>query len=170
MSEHSPYESSSLGPDITSLEAHMLTPRLLKRVLRNLTEQNIKNARTIESAGELVPCIYVEIIAAQQRSRSQRETLPSFGAVAEILNELGVDKVPSARTTRKKSSEPRLRSGGQLAQALRRFKRFHPKLYQQLRSKLSNLHALSKAKHDDWHQAYVRDIATPEFVGRRREL
>jgi hypothetical protein len=159
LSAYLPFQNSGLGPDITSVEACVLLPRLLRWSERLLTEQSLGNARTIERAGELVPCVYVELLAAQQKTRSAQEILPWLGAVAAILNELEGDKVPTSRATRKKPSKPRLLSDNQLAEALRRFKRDYPDVHRQLRRKLTSLHDQPRPKANDWHQTYVRDIA-----------
>jgi hypothetical protein len=159
LSAYLPFQNTGFGPEITSVDAWVLLPRLLRWSERLLTEQSLGNARTIERAGELVPCVYVELLAAQQKTRSAREILPWLGAVAETLNELEWGKVPSSRATKKKPSKPRLLSDSQLAEALRRFKRGYPDVYHQLRRKLTDLHDQPRPELGDWHQAYVRDIA-----------
>lgn len=170
LSEYFPFENTGLGVDITSVEACVLLPRLLRWSERILTEQFVGNARTVERVGELVPCVYIELLAARQKTGRSREILPGLAAVAEILNELKGDRVLSSRVTRKKPSETRLLSDSQLAEALRRFKRGYPDVYSRLRHKLSSLHQQPRPEAGDWHKAYLRDIARPEPVGRRRRL
>lgn len=155
-----PFNDSGLGPELTPVEAHLLLPRLLSWSEKLLTEQSIGNARTIQTVGELVPCVYVELLASRQKGRSIRGILPWLQPVAEILNELEGEKVLTSRST-KKSAKPRVFSNDQLAEALRRFKRDYPNVYHQLRHKLSSLHDEPRPQNDDWHQTYVRDIADP---------
>lgn len=161
LSAYLPFQDTGLGPDLTSVEACVLLPRLLRWSERLLTAQSLGNARTIERAGELVPCVYIELLA-KQKTRSAREILPWLREVASILNELTEERIPSYRSTKKEPSESAVRSDNQLAEAFRRFKRDYPDVYQQLRKKLGDLHNRPRPKPDNWHQAYLRDIIDPK--------
>jgi len=159
LSAYMPFRGTGLGSGITSVEACVLLPGLLRWSERLLTEQSLGNARTIERVGELVPCVYIELLASKQKTRSAREILPWLGAVAKILNELMGETAPPSGSTKKKPSKPLILSDGQLAEALRRFKRDYPGVHSQLRRKLTTLHDEPRPALGDWHQAYVRDIA-----------
>jgi hypothetical protein len=163
LSAYLPFQDTGLGPDITSVEAYVLLPSLLRWAEKLLTQQTIGNARTIESVGELVPCVYVELVASRRKRRSTRTTrgtLPWLKYVADILYELkGEQILPFRPGKKKKAAEPPKFSNTQLAQAMRRFERDYPGVHRQLIRKLRSLHNQPRPKADDWHKAYVRDIA-----------
>jgi hypothetical protein len=157
-----PFESSGLGPDLTPIDALIVMPKLLKWAESLLTDQVIGNARTVKSIGPLVPCVYIELLASRHPNPSARPVLPWLKFIAEILNEIkGENMQPSRSVLRMEESEPPIRSASQLAQALRRFKREYPDVHDQLCRKLTGLHDLPRPEANNWHQAYVRDIAGP---------
>jgi hypothetical protein len=172
LSAYLPFQDTGLGPDITSVEAYVLLPRLLRWAEKLLTEQTIGNARTIERVGELVPCVYVELMASRRKGRATqttRGTLPWLKHVAQILQELEGGQMLPSPPGKKKIAKPAKFSNiqlaeakftnAQLAEAMRRFERDYPGVHRQLSRKLRSLHNQPRPKANDWHQAYKRDIA-----------
>ena len=118
-------------------------PRRLRAIERLLTEESIGNARTIHTAGKLVPAVYASMLASLSDS-PRTPLLVLLKSVAAILNEC-------------QSGEPAF-SDAQLSEALRRFKRQFPGLHKHICAKLRALHEGPRPQTDNWRVAYLRDI------------
>ena len=117
-------------------------PRLLRAVAKLFTEESIGNARTIQSAGQLVPAIYATLVASLP-DYPRTPALVLLRSVAAMLNEC-------------QKGEP-VFSDAQLSEAQCRFKRQYPVIHRHVCAKLRTLHAGPRPEMDNWREAYLRD-------------
>lgn len=125
---------------ITADEAVIYVQRLLKWCRRLLAEGSIGNFKTVESVGQLVPCVYVEWVAPKARP-SSRQCLP-LEPVAELLKAMSSDSCYKQ---------------DQLREALNRFRRAHPKAHRELRAKIADLHRTSNEPADGWRRLFAAE-------------
>jgi hypothetical protein len=132
-------------PTVEWIGAMNELPRWLKRVASLLTETSMGNARAIQSAGLIVPCIYTDVIASRQKASLQPpRPLVLLKHLADLLNECN-------------RGEP-VYSGAQLSEALRRFKREFPDIHKNICSKVCTLHDGPPATSEKWGVVYLRDV------------
>jgi hypothetical protein len=119
----------------TDLSVVYLT-RLLRWSCRLLSEDSVGNFATVQSAGTVAPCVYMELLLI----RRGRKLGPALGAVAGILNEI------SNSTNFNKE---------QLRANLARFKKDYGAVYRELREKILVLHQSAGGSPDDWRTFFL---------------
>lgn len=112
-------------------------PRLLKWSCRLLSGDGVGNFATVHSAGQLAPCVYMELLITQKRKLGS-----ALDAVAGMLNEMS--------NTTDYNQE-------QLRETLNRFKKQYGAVYRELRDKIQELHKGSRASPDDWRAIFVEE-------------
>jgi hypothetical protein len=131
---------------ITADEAVLYVQKLLLWCGRLLSDDSIGNFKTVESVNQLIPCVYVEVVAPKPNTgRMQRLALQP---VADLLNAT--------------SGEQR-HNQGQLRIALNRFERDYPRVYRALRAKIEDLHRTASEPAEGWRRLF-------ETEDRRRRL
>jgi hypothetical protein len=122
---------------ITADEAVLYVQKLLRWCRKLLSDDSIGNFSTVESVGQLVPCVYVEVVAPRAKSgKGQRLPLQN---VADLLN-----AVPPHSH----------HSQGQLRIALDRFMNEYPRLHRELLVKIEDLHRKANEHADGWRQLF----------------
>ncbi len=117
-------------------------PRLLKWSCRLLSEDGVGNFATVQSAGQLAPCVYMELVITQNRKLGG-----GLAIVAHLLNQLS--------NTADYNQE-------QLRETLNRFKKQYGDVYHELRVKIWALHQTSANPPDGW-----KEILEAEAESRR---
>jgi hypothetical protein len=125
---------------LTADEAVIYVQRLLKWCRRLLADSSIGNFKTVESVGQIVPCVYVELVAPKAKQAS-RQRLP-LEPVAKLLKAMSCD---SSHTQ------------DQLREALNRFRRAHPRVHSELRAKIGDLHRASNEPADGWRRLFAAE-------------
>jgi hypothetical protein len=125
---------------INADEAVVYVQKLLKWCRKLLSEDSFGNFKTVESVGQLVPCVYLDLVTpAANSGRTRRLTLTP---VASILKAM--------------SGETRYKSD-QLREALNRFQRGYPRVHRALRAKIDELHHTSNETPDGWRQLFAAE-------------
>jgi hypothetical protein len=125
---------------ITADEAVRYVQKLLKWCRRLLADDSIGNFSTVESVGQLVPCVYVEVVAPKAKPES-RQRLP-LKPVADLLDAMSPDSHHKQ---------------GQLRIALNRFSNDYPRVHRELQAKIQELHRASNEPEDGWRQLFVAE-------------
>lgn len=125
---------------ITADEAVLYVQKLLRWCRKLLSDDSLGNFSTVESVGQLVPCVYVEVVAPHAKQASRRR-LP-LEPVADLLDAMASD----SRHTQ-----------GQLRMALNRFTSEYPRVHGELRDKIDALHRESNEPADGWRQLFVAE-------------
>jgi hypothetical protein len=112
-------------------------PRLLRWSSRLLSGDGVGNFATVHSAGQLAPCVYIELLITQRRKLGS-----ALDAVAGMLNEI--------------SDTPNYNQE-QLRETLNRFKRQYGTVYRELCDKIQVLHHASTTSPDDWRTMFVAE-------------
>lgn len=125
---------------ITADEAILYVQKLLRWCRKLLSDDSIGNFSTVESVGQLVPCVYVEVVAPRAKSgKGQRLPLQN---VADLLNVM----------------RPQFHhSQGQLRIALDRFMTEYPRLHSELMAKIEELHRTSHEHADGWRHLFAAE-------------
>jgi hypothetical protein len=131
-----PPHIEEFGEQSTDLSVVYL-PRLLKWSCRLLAGDGVGNFSTVHSAGQLAPCVYVELLITQKRKLGT-----ALDAVAGMLNEM---------------SDTADYNQGQLRESLNRFKKQYGSVYRELREKMQALHQRSSASPDEWRAIFVAE-------------
>lgn len=131
-----------LGPHLSADEALVYLPKLLKWCGRLLSEDSLGNFRTVESAGRLVPCVYVDLLRRETKPASSRAGSKFLQAVADLIHEI------------RESDDS---DHAELREALTRFERRYPSVYRQLRAKIEGLHRTSNESPDGWRQLFAAE-------------
>jgi hypothetical protein len=129
-----------LASQVNADEAVPYLQKLLKWCRALLSDDSIGNFSTVESVGQLVPCVYVEAVTPKAKP-ARRQRLP-LKPVADLLNAMS----PDSRHTQ-----------GQLREALNRFERGYPRVHRALRDKIDYLHHTSSETPDGWRQLFAAE-------------
>ena len=130
-----------IGPRLSADEAIVYLPELLRWCRKLLTsDDGLGNFSTVESVGQLVPCVYVDVVTP--RSDSARNRRLPLTPVADLLRTI--------------LGERRYKQD-QLREALSRFQRQYPSVYRQLRAKIEDLHRASNESPDGWRQLFAAE-------------
>lgn len=125
---------------ITADEAVLYVQKLLRWCRKLVSDDSFGNFKSVESVGQLIPCVYLEVVAPHAKQASRRR-LP-LKLVADLLNAMSCD---SHHTQ------------GQLREALNRFQRQYPRVHRALRDKIDALHRESNEPADGWKQLFVAE-------------
>jgi hypothetical protein len=128
-----------MGCQLSSDEALVYLPKLLRWCQKVLSDDSLGNFRTVESVGQLVPCVYVDVVSPKKDSSNRRLPLS-----------------PVAKMLRAIFGERRYKQD-QLREALSRFQRQYASVYQQLRAKIEDLHHASNESPDGWRQIFASE-------------
>jgi hypothetical protein len=128
-----------LALHVTADEAVLYLQKLLKWCRRLLADDSVGNFSAVESVGQLVPCVYAEMLAPQKPEGRRRLPLKP---VADLLNAVSRDAVHTP---------------DQLREALNRFRRGYPRVHKALRSKIDDLHRTSNEAVDGWRQLFAAE-------------
>jgi hypothetical protein len=123
---------------LTADDAVLYVQQLLTWCRRLVTDSLIGNFKTVESVGQLVPCVYVEVVASKA-TPGKRQRLP-LEPVAGLLNSM--------------SGRQHYRQG-QLRVALNRFERDYARVHKNLSAKIESLHLTSSEPPDGWKQLFA---------------
>jgi len=126
-----------VGYQLTADEVVAYLPKLLRWCRRVLSDDSLGNFSTVESVGQLVPCVYVDVVTP--KANSSRNLRLQLKPVADLL------RVISGGARYKQD---------QLREALSRFQRQYPSVYRQLRAKIEDLHSRSNESPDGWRQLF----------------
>jgi hypothetical protein len=116
-------------------------PRLLRWSCRLLSADGVGNFATVHSAGQLAPCVYMELLITQKRKLGL-----ALKAVAGMLNAIS--------GTNDYDQEP-------MREALNRFKKQYGAIYRELREKIWALHERSNTSPDDWQAFFLAETKSP---------
>ncbi len=129
---------------IAAADAVLYAQGLLKWCQKLLSDDSLGNFRTVETIGQLIPCVYVEVVVPKPQP-GRRKRLP-LEQVAELLNAISGERRHNQR---------------QLRTALNRFERNYPEVHRQLRAKIEDLHRTASESADGWRRIF-------EMEDRRR--
>lgn len=128
-----------MGCQLSSDEAVVYLPKLLRWCQKALSDDSLGNFSTVESVGQLVPCVYVDVVSPKKDSSNRRLPLtPVADLLCTILGE-------------------RRFKQDQLREALSRFQSHYPSVYRQLRAKIEDLHRASNESPDGWRQLFAAE-------------
>jgi hypothetical protein len=125
---------------ITADEGVLYVQKLLRWCRKLLSDDSLGNFSTVESVGQLIPCVYVEAIVPTAKHPSRRR-LP-LQPVADLLNAMP----PDSHHTQ-----------GQLRVALSRFSDAYPRVRRELQAKIEDLHRTSSEPSDGWRQFFAAE-------------
>jgi hypothetical protein len=128
------------GIHLSADDAVMYLPRLLTWSRNLLSSESLGNFRTVQNAGHLVPCAYVDLVTPRRRTERGHDRHLPLEPVAAMLIEMskGTDF-----------------SQAQLREALNRFKRQYSGVYKDLTNKIRVLHRSSTSAADGWQQLFT---------------
>jgi hypothetical protein len=133
---------SILGPRLSSDEAIVYLPRLLRWCRNLLTNESLGNIRTVESAGRLVICVYVDFVTHEKNSLSRAARPLSLQPVADLLHEIeesaGCDQA-------------------ELREALRRLQRQYTDVHKLLTEKIRMLHHSPILAPHGWRRLFAEE-------------
>jgi len=124
---------------ITADEAVLYVQKLLRWCRRLLSDDSLGNFKTVESVGQIIPCVYVELVAPRAKEASRRLPLQP---VADLLNAMPPDSHHAQ---------------GQLRVALNRFTSAFPRVHRALRAKIEDLHRTSNEPAGGWRQLFAAE-------------